>query len=89
MKPLGIFLLILIAACTNAEQKKTLKDTGVIESYKPKDKIDFPHDIHIKNNMECNYCHNEKTRKDKHELTVNICARCHLKITGAGADTVK
>jgi len=76
-----IILLLLLSACNNSENKDT-PENGVIEAYTPKNKIDFPHAIHAKNNNDCKTCHNPNTKSDKKELNGIICLDCHKIVKG-------
>ncbi len=91
MKFPTIALLLMLISCNSGKSKpvNTLKDISGIEAYQPKRPVDFPHEIHAKNQINCNYCHNPKVESDRHELTVNICTNCHKKIYGADADTTQ
>ncbi|MFN6074706.1 MAG: cytochrome c3 family protein [Fluviicola sp.] len=76
-----IILLLLLSACNNSENKDT-PENGVIEAYTPKNKIDFPHTIHAKNNIDCKYCHNYISKSDRKEQKESICLDCHKNVQG-------
>ncbi len=82
MKQLFLFLLLITTSCNGTGSQKTLKDKGVVEAYEPTDSITFPHAIHNDQKIDCNYCHNPTTKKNKNELTKVICKDCHTSITG-------
>jgi DNA-directed RNA polymerase subunit RPC12/RpoP len=85
-----IGLLILLVSCTNngdvqsVTKKDTLQDVGVVQSYKPKKLIDFPHDVHTgKAGIDCKYCHHSVNKSKTGGLpTVYLCANCHKTIKG-------
>jgi predicted CXXCH cytochrome family protein len=76
-----LIVLFVITACTHPKQ---LKDHTVVEPYHPKQKIDFPHDIHSgKNGIDCTYCHNPAMRDSTSDLQLtdkNICLNCHKSV---------
>ncbi len=82
MKQLLLFLILLATSCKGTEIQKPLKDKGVVEAYEPTDSAEFPHAIHNDQKIDCNYCHNSTTKKNKKELTSIICKDCHTSITG-------
>ena len=73
----GVFLVF---SC-KSEHSKGQKNTGVIESYKPKDTMTFPHSVHADNNIDCKYCHNPKSQNDNQELHTNVCMNCHKDVS--------
>jgi hypothetical protein len=87
MKQLFLFILLLATSCKGTESQKPLKDKGVIEAYEPKDSISFPHAIHNDQKIDCKYCHNPTTEKNKNELTKGICKDCHTSINGNNVRT--
>ncbi|MEN9998946.1 MAG: hypothetical protein RI922_1936 [Bacteroidota bacterium] len=84
MKCLFLLIPVIILSCKQAEKKKTMNKTGVIEAFTPKKQITFPHKIHSDNKIDCKYCHNPKTQSNKVILTETICENCHQKVKSEG-----
>src|SRR5689334_15476757 len=83
---LTTILFIGLAACSQPDGLKKLKDHGVVEPYKPDHKITFPHDIHTGvNGIDCKYCHNSAVKERGKGLpTADVCNNCHKHVTGEG-----
>jgi len=76
-----VIVLFLLVSCSNDAKVQP------VTNYKPKQPIDFPHDIHTgKGGIDCKYCHNSVNKSKKTGLpTVYLCTNCHKTIKGRSA----
>lgn len=68
-------------SATQCTSGSTPKIKPVDESYKPEKPIAFPHDIHVRKGIDCNYCHHAASDDKKEGIpTANVCTNCHKEV---------